>query len=62
MEFLLGALLGSIATGVVFIVFGKNNKSKIAKARQEIIDVYEDVSNEIDDEAGKIIRNVKDRF
>lgn len=62
MEFLVGFVIGAIVSGVVFIVFGKNNKNKIARARQEIIDAYEHVANEIDETSGEVVRRVKDSF
>lgn len=40
MGFLLGLLIGTVVTGVVFIVFGKNNKNKINKAREAIVGAY----------------------
>ena len=62
MEFLIGAIVGAAVSGVVFIVFGKNNKNKIALARQEIVDAYEHIANELDEESRNIVRQVKERI
>lgn len=60
MEFVAGIVVGTLVTGVMFIVFGKNNKNKIEKARKEIVDAYEHASNELNEESRKVVRRVKD--
>lgn len=39
--FVIGLVLGIAAASTVFIVFGKNNKNKIAAARERILRFYE---------------------
>jgi uncharacterized spore protein YtfJ len=47
--FLFGFLAGALVTGVVFIVFHKNNMNKIAKARTALLDIYERVGDQVGD-------------
>lgn len=57
--FLAGVAVGTIVTGVVFIVFGKNNRNKIAVARETLLKVYDKASNEVKEEVAKAIEKIK---
>ena len=47
--FLFGFLTGAVVTGVVFIIFYKNNLNTLAKARQALVDVYDRVGDKVGD-------------
>jgi cbb3-type cytochrome oxidase subunit 3 len=40
-EFIFGAVAGVVVTSVVFIIFGKNNKNTIDKARDAIVSKFD---------------------
>jgi hypothetical protein len=48
MGFILGLVVGAVVTGVLFIVFGKNNKKKIEAARSEIVNAYNKGASEVE--------------
>jgi len=54
MGFLLGFAVGAVVSGVVFIVFAKNNKNKIAEARKNILDLTAKAEGSIKEELNKI--------
>ena len=43
MGFILGLIVGGVAASVVFIIFGKNNKRKIASARTVLLEKADQV-------------------
>ncbi len=54
MSFLLGFIIGAIVSGVVLIVFGKNNKNKISEARKSILDLTAKAEGSLKEELNKI--------
>lgn len=54
MGFLLGFAVGAVVSRVVFIVFAKNNKNKIAEARKNILDLTAKAEGSIKEELNKI--------
>lgn len=47
LEFLVGALVGGAAVGVVFIIWGIHNSNKIANARAAIMGVVDKVDSTV---------------
>lgn len=47
--FFLGLLCGALVTGVLFVIFYKNNLNHLAKARKALVDVYERAGSQVED-------------
>ncbi len=50
------ALISILVTSVVFIVFGKNNKNKISKAREYLVNNYNELSDKAKGELDNLLK------
>lgn len=59
MAFLFGLVIGFVIGSVIFIIFGKNNKNKIAAAREELINLANKAEGQIKEEINKLQEKIK---
>ena len=59
MGLILGIAIGAVVSGIIFIVFYKNNMNKITKAREEILTAYKSAhGDEIAKKAEEVFNKV----
>lgn len=56
--FLFGMLVGAILSGIVFVIFYKNNQRTLEKARTALLSVYDRVGDRVGDLVGGIDKNL----
>ena len=56
LSYVLTGLLTAAAVSVLFIVFGKNNKNKIEKARTYLVNNYNEISSKAKNELDELLK------
>lgn len=56
--FLFGMLVGAVVSGIIFIIFYKNNQRTLENVRSALLNVYERVGDQIEDSIKGIDKNI----